>query len=476
MAETMRIHRALARAGVASRRHAEAMIAEGRVLINGQPAHVGQLVDVGRDQVQLDGKPVDLAPPRSTWFVLNKPAGYMTTRKDPGQRQTVFELVPDVPSLTYVGRLDFLTEGVLLLTTDGEAAHRLTHPSAEIERVYMATVRGNAKAAAEAARAGVELEDGVVTPAWVNVHPLENRHWGFEIAIREGRTREIRRLCAALGLEVAHLVRTQFGPVRIGQLAPGSWRELSPREAAMLEVFTGTHVPAGKPPRRRDDREAPRDDREAPRDERDSRSAPRRDSKRPRSSRREISDRDERPHRDSGARRDQWSRRAGSSRISDASDRAESSRRSDAPRRDSASARGRSSPRDSWSPRDANSPRGESAPRDTTSRRAGFTRRDASSQRDADSYRERSSRREQSSRRPDAAREGDAARGRQSSRVERGARDDARPDRDASARPRRPSDRRSSRRNDEDRPSRATGARGGARSKVSTPKRRPRSD
>jgi 23S rRNA pseudouridine2605 synthase len=254
MTEPMRIHRALARAGVASRRHAETLIAEGRVLINGVAAKVGQSVDPSRDRVQVDGKPVELAPAKSTWYVLHKPAGFMTTRRDPEGRRTVFELVPEVPGLTYVGRLDFLTEGVLLLTTDGEAAHRLTHPSAEVERVYVATVRGNAKAAAEAARNGVELDDGVVKPAWVNVLPMENRFWSFEIAIREGRTREVRRLCAALGLEVSHLIRTQFGPVRIGQLAPGSWRELSPREAAMLEVTTGTDVPAGRPPRKRDDR------------------------------------------------------------------------------------------------------------------------------------------------------------------------------------------------------------------------------
>ncbi len=259
MSESMRIHRALARAGVASRRHAEAMIAEGRVFINGEPAQRGaEHRPSGATGCISTAQLVDLEPPKSTWFVLNKPAGFMTTRSDPEQRRTVFELVPDIPSLTYVGRLDFLTEGVLLLTTDGDAAHRLTHPSAEIERVYVATVRGNAKAAAEQARAGVELEDGVVTPAWVNVTPLENRFWSFEIAIREGRTREIRRLCAALGLEVSHLVRTQFGPVRIGQLEPGSWRELSPREAAMLEVFTETKVPAGKPPRRRDDRLSPK--------------------------------------------------------------------------------------------------------------------------------------------------------------------------------------------------------------------------
>ncbi|MBK6487955.1 MAG: pseudouridine synthase [Gemmatimonadetes bacterium] len=263
MTETMRIHRALARAGVASRRHAETLIAEGRVLVNGEVARVGQSVNPARDRIQVDGNDVPIAPARNTWYVLNKPAGFMTTRSDPENRRTVFELVPDVPGLTYVGRLDFLTEGVLLLTTDGEAAHRLTHPSAEVERVYVATVRGNAKAAAEAARAGVELEDGLVKPAWVNVMPMENRFWAFEIAIREGRTREIRRLCDALGLEVSHLVRTQFGPVRIGHLEPGSWRELSPREAAMLEVLTGTDVPAGKPPRRRDDRASGGRDRRA---------------------------------------------------------------------------------------------------------------------------------------------------------------------------------------------------------------------
>ena len=259
MSEPMRIHRALARAGVASRRHAEVMIAEGRVLVNGVPARVGQSIDPSKDRVQVDGRDVEIALPAHRWFVLNKPAGVMTTRHDPEGRRTVFELVPDVAGLTYVGRLDFLTEGVLLLTNDGEGANRLTHPSTEVERVYLATVRGNAKQAAAEARQGVELEDGLVKPAWVNVRPLENRRWSFEVAIREGRTREVRRLCAALGLEVERLERVQFGPVRIGELASGAWRELSPREAAMLEVLTGTDVPAGKPPKKRDDRVRPGD-------------------------------------------------------------------------------------------------------------------------------------------------------------------------------------------------------------------------
>ena len=244
MAEPMRIHRALARAGVASRRQAEILIAAGRVLVNGFVAKVGQSVDPTKDRVQVDGKEVPLAAPKARWYVLNKPAGVMTTKRDPEGRRTVFDYVPETPGLTYVGRLDFLTEGVLLMTTDGEAAHRLTHPSSEVERVYNATVRGNAKAAADTARQGVELEDGLLKPAWVNVLPMDNRRWSFEIAIREGRTRAVRRLCTALDLEVERLVRTQFGPVRIGQLPPGEWRELNGREIALLEVVTGTDIPS----------------------------------------------------------------------------------------------------------------------------------------------------------------------------------------------------------------------------------------
>lgn len=264
MAEQMRIHRALARAGIASRRQAELLIAAGRVTINGTVARVGQSVDPVHDVVAVDGGKVSLTPPKPTWIVLNKPAGVMTTKKDPEGRKTVFDLVPNIPGLTYVGRLDFLTEGVLLLTTDGDAAHRLTHPSSEVERIYVATVRGNAKAAADRARQGVELDDGIVTPAWVNVSPLENRRWAFEIAIREGRTREIRRLCAELGLEVDRLVRVQFGPVRIGQLAPGDTRSLTGREIAMLEALTGSELGVAPPSISQRRRERERHDRARP--------------------------------------------------------------------------------------------------------------------------------------------------------------------------------------------------------------------
>lgn len=136
----MRVQRALARAGVASRREAETLVEEGRVLVNGVVATIGQTVDPERDAITLDGARVG-APAAAQWIVLHKPPAVLTTRKDEEGRATVFDLVPDWPGLTYVGRLDFMTEGVLLLTTDGEAAHRLTHPSSEVERIYVAVVR-----------------------------------------------------------------------------------------------------------------------------------------------------------------------------------------------------------------------------------------------------------------------------------------------------------------------------------------------
>ncbi len=239
MAESMRIHRALARAGVASRRVAESLVAAGRVSINGAPAKTGQSVTLGRDRVAVDGNEVELVTGAATWIVLNKPAGVVTTARDPQGRRTVFDLVEAVPGLTYVGRLDFLTEGLVILTTDGEAANRLSHPSGEVDRVYVATVTGNVKRAAEAARAGVELEDGIARAEWVNVRPLGDRRWEFEIALREGRNREVRRLCAAVELEVERLVRTQYGPVTLGKLSSGASRPLTARERALLQEDFG---------------------------------------------------------------------------------------------------------------------------------------------------------------------------------------------------------------------------------------------
>lgn len=234
----MRIQRALARAGVASRRKAEELVAAGRVRINGAVARTGQSVDPSLDEITVDGARIALPPP-AKWVVLHKPSGVLTTKDDPEGRPTVFDLVAPEPGLTYVGRLDYMTEGVLLLTTDGDAAHRLTHPSSQVPRSYVATVRGSVKAAAAEIRAGVELEDGPVRPEAVEVEPGERpRTWDLSLTIREGRTREVRRLCEHVGLEVLKLVRTSFGPVHLGTLAPGASRPLTPRERTLLGGYT----------------------------------------------------------------------------------------------------------------------------------------------------------------------------------------------------------------------------------------------
>ena len=234
MAEPMRIQRALARAGVLSRRKAEELVANGRVTVNGALAKIGQSVDPDRDVIAVDGER-NQAPAPLEWFVLHKPAGVITSRGDPEGRRTVFDLVPKRPGLTYVGRLDYLTEGVLLLTTDGAAAHRLTHPSRKLERTYVASVIGDGEAAIEQARYGVELEDGLVKPKRMRGEKLGRNRWEMTITIAEGKNREIRRLCEALGLQVDRLVRVKFGPVELGDLAIGKVRSLTRAELKALE-------------------------------------------------------------------------------------------------------------------------------------------------------------------------------------------------------------------------------------------------
>lgn len=238
-AARVRIQRALARAGLTSRRRADELVAAGRVRINGTLAAVGQTVDPAHDRITVDGTEIRL--PRTTvWLALHKPSGVLTTARDERttSRKTVFDLVPPSlrqPGLTYVGRLDYMTEGLLLLTTDGGAAHRLTHPSRAVERTYVATVRGDAVSAARALRRGVTLDDGVVRPTAVAARSIGERRWELELTLTEGRTREVRRACDAVGLRVERLVRTRYGPIELGGLAPGAVRPLTAAERRLVE-------------------------------------------------------------------------------------------------------------------------------------------------------------------------------------------------------------------------------------------------
>ena len=242
----MRIQRALARAGVASRRGAEELVAAGRVTINGTVAKTGQSVDPAVDTILVDGQPIAAPRDQHVWYVLNKPPGVLTSRPDGTDRRTVFDLVRDVPGLVYVGRLDFMTEGVLLLTTDGDAAHALTHPSREVERRYIATVRGDAETGARLAERGVRLDDGLVKPTAITVRNLRRGVWELAMTIREGKTHEIRRLCEALGLEVLGLLRTKFGPVDLGDLPTGETRPMLSRERKVIDAIVKSQG-AGRP-------------------------------------------------------------------------------------------------------------------------------------------------------------------------------------------------------------------------------------
>lgn len=237
MAESMRIQRALARAGIASRRKAEELIAAGRVSVNGTVAIVGQTVNPSLDAITVDGKRIG-APPDYKWIVFNKPLGVMTTKADPEGRKTVFDYMPEIPGLTYVGRLDFLTEGVLLMTNDGGAAHALTHPSSEIERVYVVTVTGDAYDAANQVKEGIELEDGLAQAKRAEVRKLGRDRWELELVLIEGKKREVRRMCAAMNLAVERLVRTKYGPVALGDLATASSRPLTAKERIGIAKLT----------------------------------------------------------------------------------------------------------------------------------------------------------------------------------------------------------------------------------------------
>jgi 23S rRNA pseudouridine2605 synthase len=235
----VRLNAWLARAGVASRRKADELIKAGRVTVNGEAGQLNTFVGAD-DDVRLDGEP--LAKQRLAYVLLHKPAGVVTTASDPQGRPTVVGLVSHPSRVVPVGRLDADTTGALLLTNDGELAHRLAHPKYEVEKVYVAELWSQPTDAQLRRLAdGVELEDGRTAPA--RVRRLDGAT--IEIAIHEGRNRQVRRMFEAVGHRVRHLHRSVYGPLTLEGLEPGAWRELEPSDVERLQSATRTQPTRG---------------------------------------------------------------------------------------------------------------------------------------------------------------------------------------------------------------------------------------
>ena len=225
-----RLQKVLAATGWGSRRTCEELIAAGRVTVNGEVAPLGRRVDPEHDLIEVDGAPVGVKP-GLVYYLLNKPTGVVTTAKDTHGRTTVVDLVPAEPRVFPVGRLDVDTEGLLLLTNDGDLGHRITHPSHGVEKEYLVHVRGRVTPGElRQLREGIELDDGVTAPA-VASQPSPGV---LRLTIHEGRNRQVRRMCDAIGHPVMRLVRTRIGPLTDRSLRPGDYRELSTGERRAL--------------------------------------------------------------------------------------------------------------------------------------------------------------------------------------------------------------------------------------------------
>ena len=235
-----RIQKALADMGLCSRRQAEQIILEGRVKLNGHPVKLGDKMDMHEDVLSVDGRTI--RPPKKKeykYYMLHKPRGYITTSSDDRGRKTVMELIKDIPERVYpVGRLDKDSEGLLLFTNDGALANALTHPSHQVAKMYRVTVHPAATEEQVVALAnGVVLDDGTKTlPAIIRVVAEDEDRTVMEMSIKEGKNRQIRRMCRAVGLDVARLSRKSVGAVKLGMLAPGKYRELKPSEILALKA------------------------------------------------------------------------------------------------------------------------------------------------------------------------------------------------------------------------------------------------
>ncbi len=233
-----RLQKILARAGIASRRKAEELIREGRVTVNGQIATLGMKADLETDYIKVDGKLV-LKPEPKTYIMLNKPKGVLTTLEDPEGRPAIKELIKGVRFRVYpVGRLDFYTEGLLLLTNDGELAYRIIHPSFKVDKTYLVKVKGIIEEKdLEKLRRGIRLEDGITAPARIKrirMPKTEKNSW-LEVVIHEGKKRQIRRMFQRVGHPVLKLKRTKIDGLSLGDLPAGKWRYLTNEEIKRLK-------------------------------------------------------------------------------------------------------------------------------------------------------------------------------------------------------------------------------------------------
>jgi 23S rRNA pseudouridine2605 synthase len=238
MPQGERLQKVLSQRGWGSRRVCEEIIAEGRVTVNGEVAPLGRRVDPEVDTVEIDGVPLGVRP-GLVYYLLNKPAGVVVTAKDTHGRPTVVEIVPSEPRVYPVGRLDADTEGLLLLTNDGDLANSIAHPSHGVEKEYLAEVSGGEvrPGGLRRLREGVELEDGMTAPARVT----QPSPGVLRLVIHEGRNRQVRRMCEAVGHPVTRLVRIRIGPLRDQSLQPGEWRELDQREVRSLVEAAAGH-------------------------------------------------------------------------------------------------------------------------------------------------------------------------------------------------------------------------------------------
>jgi 23S rRNA pseudouridine2605 synthase len=250
--EGIRLQKLLSMAGIASRRASEQLILEGRVVVNGQVVMtLGSKADPANDDIRVDGRRLRFDR-RRRYIVMNKPKGYVTTRQDPEGRKTVMELLDGVREYVYpVGRLDYETDGLLLMTSDGDLAARLTHPSHEVERVYEAMVVGApADEDLEKLRRGVFLDGRRTSPATVRRGGTSGKGTKqltkLTIGLHEGRNRQVRRMCASIGHPVRKLTRIRMGPVSLGDLRPGQWRDLTPKEVRLLQEAASPPSPAAR--------------------------------------------------------------------------------------------------------------------------------------------------------------------------------------------------------------------------------------